>query len=201
VDGLPGFRRVLASVRKGQVGRLYQGAVASAAATALGHFPWFATFNWLNKAIAVPASALGQLLRNAGIGLAASLVADVLTNWIRVIKTAKQTAVGPPLSYRDTVAYLLAEARQRASDDDGELAGGKARAKGGGLRALALRGLGTRVVANGLQSMVFTVCWRHLRDRAARRAAEAEAAQAKEEASAQGANETHEQEEPQEEIS
>jgi len=33
---------------------------------------------------------LGSLLRDAQIGLAASLVSDILTNWIRVLKTVKQ---------------------------------------------------------------------------------------------------------------
>lgn len=30
------------------MGTLYTGAYASALATAVGHYPWFSTFNWLN---------------------------------------------------------------------------------------------------------------------------------------------------------
>jgi hypothetical protein len=59
----------------------------------------------------VPNVLFLQLLRNALIGLAASLVSDVLTNWIRVVKTVKQTsssAAKPSDSYADIVRSLLA---------------------------------------------------------------------------------------------
>jgi len=202
VDGALGFRRLMDIVGKGHIGRLYQGAVASAAATALGHFPWFATFNWLNAVLTVPASTLGKLLRNAGIGLSASLAADLLTNWIRVVKTTKQTAVGPPLSYRETVALLLAEARQGVSDGDSSGNSHKANKGGrGGFGALAFRGLGTRVIANGLQSMIFTVCWRYFRDREATRRAALEADAAQASYTKQKLNSVQKQERAQEEIS
>ena len=56
VQGSEGFATIVARVRLGQVGALYTGAVAAGAAAALGHYPWFATFNYLNKAVAVPAA-------------------------------------------------------------------------------------------------------------------------------------------------
>ena len=32
--------------------------------------------------------------------------------------------------------------------------------KEGGIKALFGRGLGTRIIANGIQSILFTVCWK-----------------------------------------
>lgn len=61
---------------------------------------------------------------------------------VRVVKTAKQTA--------DTeITYTAAAANIIATD---------------GVHGLFLRGLGTKVISNGLQAMLFTVIWRYLQD-------------------------------------
>jgi hypothetical protein len=85
------------------------------------------------------------LIRNAGIGLLASIVSDTVVNAVRVVKTTKQ-AVGSKhdLSYGDAIRMVL------AAD---------------GYKGLFGRGLRTRIFANSLQSIVFTVIWRGLADR------------------------------------
>lgn len=67
----------------------YFGAVASATATFAGHYPWFFTFNFLNKRIPEPEDKLNKFLRRAGIGFTASVVSDSISNSLRVIKTTK----------------------------------------------------------------------------------------------------------------
>ena len=84
------------------------------------------------------------LLRNAGIGLAASVVSDTFVNAIRVIKTTKQSLGSKhSVSYAEVVNIVL------AAD---------------GWRGLFGRGLRTRILSNAIQSIVFTIIWRGLAD-------------------------------------
>mmetsp|Transcript_8395 Transcript_8395/g.12256 ORF Transcript_8395/g.12256 Transcript_8395/m.12256 type:complete len:267 (-) Transcript_8395:245-1045(-) len=96
VEGAQGLQNLAALVvDKKSPSPLYQGAIAAAAATAVGHFPWFLTFNFLNNAIpSVDASEhlLQSLLRSAFLGVCSSCVSDTCSNSLRVIKTTKQTA-------------------------------------------------------------------------------------------------------------
>jgi Mitochondrial carrier protein len=85
------------------------------------------------------------LVRNASIGLASSVVSDVVVNAIRVIKTTKQS-----LGSRHSVTYTEAVRIIVAAD---------------GWRGLFGRGLSTRIYCNAIQSIVFTVIWRALADR------------------------------------
>jgi hypothetical protein len=85
------------------------------------------------------------LVRNAGIGLASSIVSDVVVNAIRVVKTTKQS-----LGSRHSVTYAEAIRIILAAD---------------GWRGLFGRGLSTRIYCNAIQSIVFTVIWRALADR------------------------------------
>ena len=105
----------------------------------------FFTYNVLSKSSLVQKIVTSQLLRNAGIGLAASIVSDTVVNAARVVKTTKQ-AVGSKhdLSYGDTIRMIV------AAD---------------GWKGLFGRGLRTRIFANSLQSIVFTVIWRGLADK------------------------------------
>ncbi|CAN0327121.1 unnamed protein product, partial [Ectocarpus sp. 8 AP-2014] len=146
VEGPKGFASLMKKVWGGHLGCLYQGATAAAAATAVGYFPWFLTFNYLNGRLRRPSALAGMLLRNAGIGLASSVSSDVCSNSIRVLKTTKQAAA----AYDSKVTYRGAAALVIEND---------------GLLGLFGRGLSTRILANGLQSMLFTVVWRYLHDK------------------------------------
>lgn len=88
---------------------LYQGAIAAAAATAVGYFPWFLTFNYLNGRVRKPSAMAWMLLRNAAIGLASSVSSDVCSNSIRVLKTTKQAAAAydSKVTYRGAAALVI----------------------------------------------------------------------------------------------
>jgi hypothetical protein len=77
--------------------------------------------------------------------MVASVVSDTIVNVFRVIKTTKQ-ALGSKrdLSYGDTIRMVV------AAD---------------GWKGLFGRGLRTRILANALQSVVFTIIWRGLAER------------------------------------
>jgi len=149
VDSYEGFRSLMRRVRAGKIGVLYSGAIANAISAVLGHYPWFYTFNLLSGSEWLKKFLPSQLLRNAGIGIASSIVSDTVVNAMRVIKTTKQSLGSKQTaSYADTVKIIL------AAD---------------GWPGLFGRGLQTRIFANALQSIVFTVVWRGLKDMLKRR--------------------------------
>lgn len=151
VDGKLGDLKY--AMQRGRISVLYTGAFAMAVATIFGHYPWFLTFNVLDALLAKPPPGPARAARSAAIGFCSSLVSDVVANPIRVIKTSKQATAavnaarppGAPKRTDDTYAALL-----------------NAIILQDGVTALFLRGLGTRIVANGLQSIIFTVVWRFL---------------------------------------
>jgi len=134
-------------------GPLYQGAFASAAATAVGHFPWFFTFNFLNEQLPVVEASdnlLLSLARSAFLGLCASCVSDCCSNSLRVIKTTKQTA-------------SLGRANDTDSGTD-ELSYGevlKLIVEKDGILGLFGRGLQTRLLTNAIQGAAFSVLWKY----------------------------------------
>jgi len=145
VDSAEGFRNLMRRVRAGRIGVLYQGAIANALSSIVGHYPWFLSYNALSKNKRLIQTIKSQLLRNALIGLSSSVVSDTIVNAIRVVKTTKQ-AIGSKLS----VGYVEVVRMIVAAD---------------GWKGLFGRGLRTRIMANALQSIVFTVIWRGLAER------------------------------------
>jgi len=99
-------------ITKHGLGTLWWGAFATAGATFVGHYPWFATvrpllhpnfaitalityaskYNFLTEVIEEPAKTdlVLWLLRLAFIGFVASVVSDSASNSLRVIKTYRQ---------------------------------------------------------------------------------------------------------------
>ena len=73
------------------------------AANWVGNYPWFATFNYLQKAIPKQDTKLKNNARNALIGMAASIVSDCISNSLRVVKTVKQTSGDAKLSYTGAI--------------------------------------------------------------------------------------------------
>jgi len=121
---------------------MFHGALAAASATAVGHFPWFFTFNYLQATIPQPAPdkhAIYKFGRNAVIGFASSLVSDTTSNSLRVIKTTRQT-FSTPISYAGVVRHVIEK---------------------DGLMGLFGRGLKTRLIANGMQGLMFSVLWKY----------------------------------------
>lgn len=121
---------------------LWHGAGAAATATAVGHFPWFYTFNLLQEVIPTYKETHKKLARNAVIGFTASVVSDTISNSLRVIKTVRQT-YHEPISYSKTVQLVVAK--------DGAM-------------GLFGRGLKTRIIANGMQGVMFSVLWKYFQE-------------------------------------
>jgi len=148
VEGNAGLMRLKQRVFEDGPAPLYQGALASAAATAAGHFPWFLTYNALNDGLPVISKEddlLLFLVRSAALGLSASCVSDCVSNSLRVIKTTKQTAgLGDDgkkeISYQEALTLVL--------EKDGIL-------------GLLGRGLQTRLLTNALQGALFSVLWKY----------------------------------------
>ncbi len=86
VEGSGGLDRLRERVLESGPAPLYQGAIASAAATAAGHFPWFTTYNFLNDklpTIVKEDDILLFLVRSAVLGMSASCVSDIVSNSLR----------------------------------------------------------------------------------------------------------------------
>lgn len=120
---------------------LYQGALANAMASLVGSYPWFFAFNFAMRWLpAAPASdLLLKLVRTAVAGIVSSFISDIFSNFIRVLKTTRQTS---PV----TISY--GQAARQIIDHDGVL-------------SLFTRGLGTRVLTNAIQASVFSVAWKY----------------------------------------
>ena len=130
---------------------LYHGAIGASVATFVGHYPWFATYNVLN--LKLPSgeeigdklglsAKLGGFVRSAIMGFSASVVSDTISNSMRVLKTTRQT-FHEPISYLGAGKYVI--------ENDGWL-------------GLFGRGLQTRIIANGIQGLVFAVAWKYFQN-------------------------------------
>ena len=107
-------------------------------ATMVGHFPWFFTYNYLDEKLPKYDSTLQNLTRNGAIGFASSVVSDTCSNSVRVVKTYKQAST-ENISYVNTVKNVIKE---------------------DGIIGLLGRGLKTRILANGIQGIVFSISWK-----------------------------------------
>jgi hypothetical protein len=147
VEGAKGIPMLRAKFAANGVKAFYGGALAASAATFAGHYPWFATFNTLQEKIPQYDTMGKKLARNAGIGFCASFVSDCVSNSIRVIKTTKQTHE-TGITYRQAVQEVISK---------------------DGVKGLFFRGLETRIVANGMQGMMFSVLWKYFEDQLAKK--------------------------------
>ncbi|KAL6768654.1 hypothetical protein ACKKBF_B11610 [Auxenochlorella protothecoides x Auxenochlorella symbiontica] len=138
VEGKNGIPILMSKIRTGGVSVLYHGALAAAAATWAGHFPWFATYNYLNEVLPQYTDLPRKLGRSAVIGFCASAISDTVSNSIRVVKTTKQTSA-VPMTYPEVLKMVIKE---------------------DGILGLMGRGLKTKILANGLQGLLFSVLWR-----------------------------------------
>lgn len=126
---------------------MFNGALAASAATFVGHYPWFLTYNYLNTILPTYKDDLPKtLLRSAFMGFCSSIVSDTCSNSLRVIKTTRQTS--------QTNENYIAITRSIIKSD--------------GILGLAGRGLKTKIITNGIQGLVFSVAWRLAQDHYAR---------------------------------
>ena len=142
VHGHDGLEKLLVKYRAHGIKAFYQGGIASASATMVGHYPWFVTNNYLDfyiPKVDPREEKLKFLARGAFIGFVCTLVSDTISNSIRVIKTVKQT-------HHEQITYKQAVAEVLEKD---------------GLSGLFLRGLKTKLMTNGVQGVIFSVAWRY----------------------------------------
>lgn len=136
------FSNVVSKVKVEGVPALYHGSLAAASATFVGHYPWFFTYNLLSEKIPKQDDPLKELGRRAIMGFSASAISDTCSNSIRVIKVYKQSSA-ETLSYPQVVKNVIAES---------------------GVSGLMFRGLETKILANGLQGILFSVMWKHFEE-------------------------------------
>mmetsp|Transcript_62087 Transcript_62087/g.183492 ORF Transcript_62087/g.183492 Transcript_62087/m.183492 type:complete len:204 (-) Transcript_62087:539-1150(-) len=185
VEGADGLSRLKDRVIEEGPSPLYQGAVASAAATAAGHFPWYLTYNFLSDTL--PPTSKEELLltlaRSAFIGLSASCVSDCVSNSLRVIKTTKQTAslgmgtaVKVSAGEDGSAAALISKESDLGSGGavpslPEDVVHGKRELtyrealdlilEQDGVKGLFGRGLQTRLLTNAIQGATFSVMWKY----------------------------------------
>ncbi|WWC67195.1 uncharacterized protein I206_101102 [Kwoniella pini CBS 10737] len=140
--GGAGLQLLKQRIKQQGIASLWYGALATAAATFVGHYPWFGTYNWLSAVLPPPHNIFQQLARQAFIGFSASVVSDTASNSLRVVKTYRQVHEGD-------VGYLTAAREIVASE---------------GLLGLFGRGLPTRLLTNGLQGLLFSILWKLFAD-------------------------------------
>ena len=139
VEGKNGIHLLKNKIKMNGPHILFNGTIASTSATFVGHYPWFLTYNILNKKIPNYDDNVKTLLRNGFIGFNSAVISDCCSNSLRVIKTMKQTNKDN-LNYKDTVQLIIKE---------------------DGVQGLFGRGLKTRILTNGIQGIVFTICWKY----------------------------------------
>jgi hypothetical protein len=95
VHGEKGLQMLMEKYKINGLKTFYQGGIASASATMVGHYPWFLTNNYLDFYIpkySFKDNKLKAILRGAFIGFCCTMVSDTVSNSIRVVKTVKQTS-------------------------------------------------------------------------------------------------------------
>lgn len=140
VEGKDGITKLMQKFKTTGPSVFFHGSLAAAAATFVGHYPWFFTYNYLGEHLPRTNDPLMKLGRSALIGFCSSAISDTCSNAIRVVKVYKQANT-------ETISYP--EAVKRVVKEDGW----------GGLFG---RGLKTKIVANGLQGIMFSILWKYI---------------------------------------
>lgn len=138
MEGKDGMKKLMAKFKTAGPSTFFQGAIAASAATFVGHYPWFFVYNYLNEVLPRYEETPKKLARSAVIGFCSSAVSDTCSNSIRVLKVYKQ-------SNTEKISY--SEALGRVIKEDG-------------LGGLFGRGLKTKILANGMQGLMFSVLWK-----------------------------------------
>ena len=142
VGGKDGLTNLKNKLKVKGPGVFWYGALASASATFVGHYPWFFTYNYLNSVLPEYDETLKKLGRSALMGFLSSAVSDTCSNSIRVVKVYKQSNE-VPITYPEALKNVIAE---------------------DGLIGLFGRGLKTKIMANGMQGLMFSVLWKYIDD-------------------------------------
>lgn len=147
VNGKDGYKLLKNKIKTNGIKTLYNGSLAAFSSTVMGHFPWFFTFNYLNQNIPTVDEKetyyiLKKYSRYAILGFSSTMSSDLISNSFRVIKTNRQTSITEQ-GYLTIIKNIL---------------------KKDGINGLLFRGLKTKLLANGLQGLIFTVCWKSIEE-------------------------------------
>ena len=143
VEGSGGMTKLMAKFRTNGISTFFHGSLAATSATFVGHYPWFSTYNYLNSVLPkYEDDKLKKLGRNAVMGFCSSAVSDTCSNSLRVLKVYRQAST-------EKISYV--EVAKRVIDKEG-------------IMGLMGRGLQTKIIANGLQGIMFSVLWRYFDD-------------------------------------
>jgi hypothetical protein len=143
VEGKDGLGKLMKKFRANGPSTFFHGSLAATAATFVGHYPWFATYNYLNAVLPkYQEDPLKKLGRNAAIGFISSAVSDTCSNSIRVLKVYRQAST-------EKISYV--QCAKNVIDKEG-------------IMGLLGRGLQTKIIANGMQGLMFSVLWRYFDD-------------------------------------
>lgn len=116
VDSKEGFKNLMRKVRAGKIGLLYQGCFALVVSSMVGYYPWFYTFRMLSESPIIQSTFPAGLVRNAVIGFSASVVSDIVSNSIRVLKTTKQSMGSRhAVTYGQAISIIVSEDGWRVS--------------------------------------------------------------------------------------
>ena len=92
----------------------------------------------LNGMVSTEYTGVRKLARNAGIGFCSSFVSDCFSNGMRVVTVTKQSSK-VQVGYAEVARSII---------------------KTDGVWGLVGRGLGTKILSNGISAMLFSVMWR-----------------------------------------
>lgn len=139
VNGSSGLKNLKTKIKINGPRVLYNGSLGVYATAISGHFPWFFTYNYLQEHIPKSKDNLNTYIRNGFIGFCSSFSSDCVSNCFRVIKVTKQTHK-TQVTYNDCIKYVINK---------------------DGIQGLFIRGLKTKIIANGVQGAMFSVLWKY----------------------------------------
>lgn len=137
VNGSQGLSLLKSNIKTTGPKILFNGAAASMTANFVGYYPWFLTYDYLQK----NAPEGNQIVRNGLIGFCSAFNSDVVSNTFRVVKINKQARIN------DSYITIINDIIKRE-----------------GIRGLAFRGLKTKILINGIQGMVFSVLFNMIKN-------------------------------------
>ena len=138
VRGKEGATVMKQKIKKDGIKVLYNGSTAYFLSNFIGNASWFYTLDFLNGKFYKSFQKKDDTKKNMLIGFGCSTVSDLLTNPIRILKTYKQ-------SNKENITYFQALKEIRESK---------------GLVNFYFRGLGTKIILNGINSGIFLVLWK-----------------------------------------
>ena len=139
VEGKKGINILYNKIRTHGIKVLYYGVNPWILNNFISTFTWYGVHNYLDNKFKHN-ETINFNIKNGLIGLSASLVSDILTNPLRILKINKQ-------SHFENVSYISSI---------------KKIIKKNGISEFILRGLKTRMLIHGIQNVFFTITWKNL---------------------------------------